>query len=122
MTAVASWKKQFLVVFDQNGLPNGFEANIALSSANQTLPYSIWIDEGATVEFTFDGQLPSGFGTQYVLSSTSTESPLNVEAPITVTAQYTLQYTVEMYVAIAIPTVLTVLAIGIVLLKRRKKA
>jgi hypothetical protein len=110
-----------LVVFDQNGLPNGFEANIALSSVNQTLPYSIWIDEGATVEFNFDGQLPSGFGTQYVLSSTSTKSPLNVESPITVTAQYTLQYTAEMYVAIAIPAVLAVLAIGIVLLKRRKK-
>jgi uncharacterized repeat protein (TIGR02543 family) len=121
MSAVASWKKQFLVVFDQNGLQNGFEANIELKSVNQTLPYSIWIDEGAVVQFAYQDKLPIGFGRQYFLTSTSNKSPLNVESPITVTAQYTLQYTIEMYVAIAIPAVLAVLAIGIVLLKRRKK-
>jgi hypothetical protein len=121
MSAVASWKKQFLVVFNQNGLPNGFEANIALNSVDQTLPYSIWIDEGAIVQFACQDKLPIGFGRQYVLTSTSNESPLNVESPITVTAQYALQYTTEMYVAIAIPAVLAALAIAAVLLKRRKK-
>jgi hypothetical protein len=121
MSPVASWKKQFLVVFNQTGLPDGFEANIAVNSANQTLPYSIWIDEGAIVQFAYDDKLPDGFGRQCVLTSTSNKSPLNVESPITVTAQYTFQYTIEMYVAIAIPAVLVVLAIGIVLLKRRKR-
>jgi hypothetical protein len=120
-TLVFNWKQQFWIVFKQEGLPKDLKANVTVDSVTHTLPYSDWFDQGATVKFTFDGQLPSGFGAQYVLSSTSNASPLNVESSYYVESNYIRQYTIEMYSVVAVPIVLVCLAAAIILLRRRRR-
>jgi uncharacterized repeat protein (TIGR02543 family) len=121
-TIVFSWKQQFWVVFTQEDLPEDLTANVTVGSVRHSLPYSDWFDQGATVEFTYDGQLPSGFGTQYVLSSTSNASLLKVESSSSVEGSYVKQYTIEMYAVIAVPIILVCLAAAIILLRRRRKS
>jgi hypothetical protein len=117
-SATALYKKQFLVVFNQTGLPNGF--NVLVNSNNHPLPYSEWVDQRTSVQFAYQDQLSNGFGQQYGLTSTSIPSPLTVESPITVTAYYTTQYTIELYALIIVPIIL-ILVIAMILLRRRRK-
>ncbi len=119
-SAIALYKTQFLVIFNQTGLPNGLNITMIVNSTNHSLPYSDWFDEGASVQFAFQNPLPNGLGQQYGLESTSKSSPLTVESPITVTAQYATQFTIETYALIIVPIIL-VLATGIILLRRRRK-
>jgi hypothetical protein len=94
-------------------LPEDLTANITVDSVTYTLPYADWFDQGATVEFTFDGQLPSGFGTQYMSSSTINASPLKVESSNNVESNYIKQYTIAMYAVIVVPIILACLAAAI---------
>ena len=107
-TIVFNWKEQFWIVFQQTGLPDGVTANVVVNSAKHTLPYSDWFDQGLSLEFAYEDQLPSGFGTQYVLTSTSDSPPLKVGASINVTGHYDMQYTIEMFGLISIPIILVV--------------
>jgi hypothetical protein len=116
-----NWKQQFWIAFNQEGLPEDLTANVTVGSVTHTLPYSDWFDQGATVEFTYNNQLPSGFGTQYVLSSTSNAAPLKVESSISMEGSYSKQYTTEMYAVIAVPIILVCLAAAIILLRRRRR-
>jgi hypothetical protein len=101
-------------------LPEDLIANNTVDSVTYNLPYADWFDQGATVEFTNSNPLPSGFGTQYV-SSTSNASPLRVESSIDVESSYVKQYTAEMYAVIAVPIILVCLAAAIILLRRRRR-
>jgi uncharacterized repeat protein (TIGR02543 family) len=121
-TMVFSWKQQFWVIFNQTGLPEGITAKVTIGSVTNThtLPYSDWFDQGATVEFTYDDHMPSGFGSEYV-ASISNASPLTVGSSIDVKISYVKQTATEMYVVIAVPIILVCLLVAILLLRRRRK-
>lgn len=117
--ALASWKNQFLVVFNQSGLPEGFNANVVISAKKYNLPFSEWVDEEAALHFNFPSQLPDGFWTQYILDTSSSQSYVEVDSPKTITAQYRMQYKIEPFAMFAISAALTV-SVGAALFMKRK--
>jgi peptidoglycan/xylan/chitin deacetylase (PgdA/CDA1 family) len=117
--AIASWKKQFLVTFDKTGIPNDYDASVLIDSTNHSLPFSIWVDEGAGVEFVYPNHLPNGFGSQYLLMYPSNQSLAEIDSPVTVTAQYDLQYNAEPFIVIITFSV-TISLIGIVFLRKKR--
>ncbi len=118
-SAVALWKKQFLVSFDQNGLPQGYDANVLVDGANYSLPFSVWVDEGATVQFVYPKDLPGEFGEHYVLVFSSDQSPFVVSSSMTVTARYDLQHGLAFFAMIGIPVTIILVILGVWFFRKR---
>jgi hypothetical protein len=99
-TAIADWKTQYLVTFNQTGLSS--DATGTVVSINGTaktfnnLPYTTWINSGAVVTYSYETTVSSTVsGKKYVLNNvTGPASPISVTNPITVTADYKIQYEV----------------------------
>ena len=126
ITETASWKPQFLGVFQQTGVPDGSIAHVIVNSVQHTLPYFDWFDKGSTINFTYEETVPGatpilyGLIQRYVLTRTSDQSLLKVEAPITLTGDYETQYATEIIVLIPAIIILSSLTSAIMFLKRRK--
>ena len=119
ISLIASWQKQYLFVFNQEGLPTEFEKFITVNSKNQSLPLSIWIDEGDTIEFSYPANIQNSFGSKYVLNLPLNQSKLMSNSPNTITANYNLQYTLDLFILIAISIITGSLMFVIIYLKRR---
>jgi peptidoglycan/xylan/chitin deacetylase (PgdA/CDA1 family) len=117
-TATALWKKQFLVVFDQNGLPNDYNASIAVDSVNHNLPFSVWADDGENLHFGYPDHIPYGFGVYYVLEYPVNQSTLDVDSSISIVAQYALEYDSAQFILIFVPVVLVSLVVFVFLWKK----
>jgi peptidoglycan/xylan/chitin deacetylase (PgdA/CDA1 family) len=115
------WKEQFFVVFEKTGLPDDIMINVTVNSANYILPYSGWFDKGANVTFTYESHLPSGFGAEYILISSSAESPIKIDAATEILAQYSYQFTAVIYLFILIPIIIAVVVAALLLIRRRGK-
>jgi len=122
MSAVASWEKQFLVAFDQIGLPSDNNISIIVNSTNHNLPFSIWVNEGDSVQFVYPSGLDGGFGVSYVLTFPLNQSLSGVDSPATVTARYDMQYGAELFAVIVVPTAVLILVKGISVLRKRRSA
>ncbi len=120
-TATALWRTQFLVVFDHVGLPDDYSASILVNSANYDLPFSVWADDGATLHFVYPNSYENGFGAYYVLVNSFNQSSIEVNSPLTVIAEYVMEYDVKQFALILIPAVLSSSAIVVVLWKRRNQ-
>jgi len=120
LTAVALWQSQYLVIFDQTGLPENFEANVLVNSTTHDLPFSVWIGEEDNLQFVFPNQLPEGFARAYVLTSPLNQSLSSVTSPTKMIAQYDLQYTTGFLAAILLPLILVFLVTSILLLRKRR--
>ena len=119
LSIIASWKKQYLFIFNQEGLPIEYDTTILINSENQNLPYSVWIDESDVIVFSYPDNIPSGFGTQYMLTSPSNQSFLISDSPKTITATYYIHYNTNLFIIITILAVFGSLAFIIILLRKR---
>ena len=119
-TATALWKQQFLIVFDQIGLPDDYNASVLVDSVNHTLPFSIWADSGATINFAYPNIYQDGSSGHYILKDSLNQSSLDVNSSLTMTAEYVMiENDDPQYVIIIIPAVLIISAIFLVLWKRK---
>ena len=121
-SVVASWKKQYLVIFDQTGLPAGSSANVLVDSFNHSLPYSVWVDESSKVDFVYPNQVSISPGSSYRLAVPLAQSPIEVNSPTNLTAQYTLKHTLDssQILSLAAITATVALVVSVLLLRRRK--
>jgi len=126
VTETGSWKLQFLVVFQQTGVPDGSIAHVIVNSVQHILPYSEWFGQGTTVNFAYEEIVPGatpilyGLIQRHILTATSEQSPLAVEASMTMTGYYNTQYTTEISVLLSAIIILGGLTSAIIFLKRRK--
>jgi peptidoglycan/xylan/chitin deacetylase (PgdA/CDA1 family) len=120
MSAVALWKRQFLIGFDQNGLPQGYVADVLVDSINYSLPFSLWVDEGAKVRFAYSTELSGSFGERYVLVYPVDQSELTADSSVFVTARYDLQYNVELFVLIGVPVSVLIVILGVWFFRKRR--
>ena len=115
----ASWQKQYLFVFNQEGVPLGTEVFILVNSQNQSLPYSIWTDEGDIVDFDYQDSVTSGFGEQYILKLQSDQTKITSNSPIIITATYSLQNDSDLFIIGAIIAIFAGLFFMIIFLRQR---
>jgi len=120
LTAVASWKEQNLVVFDQTGLPENFDVNAMVNFTTRDLPFSIWVNKGEDLQFMFPKEFSDGFARSYVLANPQNQSLTSIISPVTLTAQYSLQYSADFLVAILVPLVFVFFLTSILLLRKRR--
>jgi hypothetical protein len=125
-SAKALWKKQFLVTFDQTGLPIDQNATIVVDSANHELPFSLWADEGTSINYVYPNTLVDGVGSKYVLISSSNQSLITVISPISIVGRYDLfsepkpEYDVKSLVAIVASIIVVSLIVFVLFWKKMK--
>ncbi|MGD0405021.1 MAG: DUF2341 domain-containing protein, partial [Candidatus Bathyarchaeia archaeon] len=56
------------------------------------VPFSVSVDSGSSISYSYQSTVAGTTGTQYVLTDTSPGSPQTVTAPLTVTGTYNTQY------------------------------
>ena len=92
VTITATYQLQHLVGFDESGIPAATTWHVDVAGSNTVGPTSRWFDEGTSVAFSYETPVSGTVGTQYVLSGTSTASPLTVAGPVTVVGTYGAEY------------------------------
>lgn len=122
--ATALWKKQFLVIFDQIGLPSDHNMSIMVNSTNYNIPFQFWIDDGTNLSFVYPNSYENGFGAYYSLEDPLNQSSIGVDSPLTVIAKYSIEYNDEQpeldFTLLIIPAILIPSAILITLWKKRE--
>ena len=92
-TATANYVLQYLIGFDQTGIPAGVPWSVNVEGTDHSGPYSQWFDQSALVHFTFPDTVAGlAPGVRYKLVSTDATSPFSANAKRTVTATYKTQY------------------------------
>ena len=94
VTITATYQLQYLVAFGQTGIPAATTWQVTVDGSTAAGPRSLWANSGVSVSFSYESPVAGAAGTRYVLSGTSTSSPLTVLAPVTVTGTYGTQYLV----------------------------
>ena len=122
ITITASWRKQYLVVFDQTGLPGDSDASAVVNYTTHNLPFSVWVGEEDYLEYSFPDQYQGGFEGSYILTSPIGQSPYIVTSPVEIIAQYDLHYNMGSLATIILPLTLLFLITSILLLRKRKSA
>ena len=87
-SAIASWKKQYLFIFDQTGLSEDANASVFVNSENHNLPYSVWVDEGDSLDFAYPEQISDGAAKTYFLRFPLSQTSIVADSPTNMTAQY----------------------------------
>ena len=99
-TATAHYVQQYLMTFGHAGLNPDATGTIvtvnAVPNIFTQLPYSLWVDSGSSVTYSYTSTVPSSIlGKQFRLSSVSgPSSPITVSGPSTITGSYVTQYRV----------------------------
>jgi len=96
-TAMAVWKTQYSVTFDQLGLDLTASGPVvtvnSISKAYGDLPYTIWVDSGGSATYSYGNVSSSTPGKRFILTGVSgPSSPITVTAPVTVIGDYKMQY------------------------------
>ena len=99
-----NYYKQYKVTFAQSGLDSTATGTVVTVSGTavtySSLPYSVWVNSGSSVTFTWTSPVTSGTtGKQFRLSSSSQTSPYTVSGAVTITGTYTTQYQVTFAVS-----------------------
>jgi len=97
--AAADWKTRYGVTFSQSGLDNSASGTIVTvngaAESYSDLPYYLWVDSGASVNYAYGDVSSSAVGKKFVLTGVSGPgSPMTVTGPLTVTGNYETQYSV----------------------------
>jgi hypothetical protein len=91
-TATVNYVLQHQITFGQSGIPGAVPWTVTVDGVAQSGPYSTWFDDGSFHTFSYQSPVPDLTpGTQYVLTGTSTTTPLFVVASGTVTGNYKTQ-------------------------------
>ncbi|MEM3387884.1 MAG: hypothetical protein QW491_00515 [Thermoproteota archaeon] len=99
-TAVASWKTQYRVVFNQNGLDETASGTVVTVEGSAKsigdLPFTIWVDNGVSVIYSFENIVStSDPGKRFrLVGVTGPETPLIATGPASVTGNYVAQWLV----------------------------
>lgn len=94
-TAVAVWKTQHRVYFSQTGSTVQPTVTYVVDSqqpATETVPFNLWVDEGSTIQYSFQETVLNGVFTRHVLAAVFPESPQTVNASLTIVGSYKTQY------------------------------
>jgi hypothetical protein len=95
ITYTAYFKTQYLVSFTQAG--SGIAPTVTYSidggtPVTDTVPFSIWVDSGSSISYTYENIVYDGAGTRYILTGVSPSQPQTVNSPLTITGTYNTQY------------------------------
>jgi len=129
-TVTGTYKTQYLVKFDQTGLNSNVSGVVAtvlgVSKAYGEFPNRAWTDQDGSVTFTYAPSVESAFGEKYVLKNVNSTSPLTINEPTTILAEYALevQSTFDLSAFALIAVVICSLALSpvpIVAWRRRKR-
>jgi hypothetical protein len=98
-TAVALWKTQYKVTFTQTGLDESASGTVVIVNGITTdhdqLPYSIWIDSGATLTYSYNNVSSTTGGKRFILTSVSGQpSPITITSPVLIQGDFKIQYQV----------------------------
>jgi hypothetical protein len=100
-TVIANYVHQYLATFTQTGLgPDATGTVITVDAAAKTnadLPYSVWIDEGATVTYSYETTVFSTIaGKRFNLNNvTGPSSPIMMTSDTDVTGNYVVEFDQE---------------------------
>jgi len=94
-SVTAYYKTQYLVLFTQTG--SGVAPTVTYSidggtPVSDTVPFSVWVDSGSSISYTYQDIVYDGAGTRYVLTGVSPSSPQTVTSSLTITGTYKTQY------------------------------
>src|SRR5271157_5915641 len=94
-----NWKTQYTVTFSDAGLDSSASGTIAVVNGVPVsfgqLPYSVWVDNGASVTYSYGNVSSSNSGERFILLGVSgLPSPATVTGTMTVTGNYQIQYQV----------------------------
>jgi hypothetical protein len=95
---IANYNTQWQVTFTQTGLDSSATGTIVtvdgVNKVYSDLPFSKWVNEGATVTYSYSSPVSSSTdGKRFSLSSVSgSTSPITVTSAVTVTGNYVVQY------------------------------
>jgi hypothetical protein len=99
-TVTGNYNVQWQVTFTQTGLDSSATGTVVtvdgVNKVYSDLPFSKWVDDGATVTYSYSSPVSSSTaGKRFSLSSvTGPTSPLTVTSPVTVTGNYVVQWLV----------------------------
>jgi hypothetical protein len=100
-TSTAHYVQQYLITFGHTGLTSDATGTIvtvnAVPNIFTQLPYSLWVDSGSSVTYSYTSTVLSSIpGKQFNLSSVSgPSSPIIVSGPTTITGNYVTDYAIE---------------------------
>jgi hypothetical protein len=130
-TITFNWQAQYLVTFSQKGIdPNASGPIITVLGNTVTyeqLPFSVWINTGDSVTFSYLETFEiSETGTQYILESSNSTSPLIINEPATIQGYYQSKirpsgFAINTLAIVAISLIIFTSLITAVILRRRRK-
>ena len=91
-----NWQLQYQATFSHTGLDSSAQGTVVTVAGTPvsygSLPYSIWVNNSASVSFTYATTIPSSnSGEQFALSS-GVSSPVTVNSPVSISDSYVTQY------------------------------
>jgi len=97
-TAIATWKTQCLVTFDQSGLDSSAGGTVVTVNGTDRafgeLPYSFWVDSGTVLVYLYRDVFSSTMGKRFILVDvTGPASPATITGPTMIIGNYKVQYT-----------------------------
>jgi Divergent InlB B-repeat domain len=130
ITITGAYQTQYLVTFIQNGISSDASGTIVTiigkSKTFQQLPNGTWMDAGNSIIFNYAATVESNeTGKQYILTSTNFTSPLIINEPMTILANYEPQISSQGFAlnTIAIAAILLAIppSVAVPLLVKRRK-
>jgi hypothetical protein len=101
-TVTANYKAQYNVTFTTYGC--GGSSHVIVDGVTYSLPCSFWLDSGSSHTFSYESPVSGDTGVQYVLTSTSRNSPFTVTYGATITGNYKTQFYITVKSAHGTPT------------------
>jgi len=62
------------------------------SAVQNTVPFSVNVDDGSSISYSYESTVAGTTGTQYVFTGVDPDSPQTITAPLTITGSYKTQY------------------------------
>jgi FlaG/FlaF family flagellin (archaellin) len=106
-TFSSSGASQFTVYFEQSGAGAAPTVDYQIDGGSViqgTVPFSVSVDDGSEISYTYQATVAGGAGTQYVRTSVSPDSPQTVTGTLTITGNYATQYYLTVTSAYGSPT------------------
>ena len=98
-TVTGNYLTQYLATFNHTGLDSSASGTIVTVNGNAEtftdLPYTLWVDSGSPVTYSYGNVSSSTIGKRFILTGTTgPSSPITVTSPTTVTGNFKTQYSV----------------------------
>lgn len=98
-TATANWKTQYQVTFQYTELDSSASSTVVIVNGSpeafNNLPYSVWVDSGSAVTYSYSNVSSSTTGKRFILVSVSgLPSPVTITNPAAIIGNYKTQYQV----------------------------